>query len=104
MHECRDVQVDHLIERVDVSIEQACRPTHARVVDQSGDTGVRVQYLLHTVEMRTVVQVGSDDLDGAPSVSAKARRKCFEAFSATGNENEIVTSSGQPIRANGTNA
>ena len=54
--------------------------------------------------MSTVDQIGSDDFDGAPSVGAQARRECLQAFSAAGNENEIVTSFGQPIRTNGTNS
>ena len=58
---------------------------------------------LHAFEMCTVVQIGSEDFDGTPSISAKARRECFKTLPAAGDENEIVTSSGEPIRAHGTN-
>src|SRR5437899_11519780 len=69
----------------------------ARVVDQYSDAGVSALHLCDPRELRLVMQVGTDDLDGTPGVIGEACRQRLEPCAMARDEDQIMTATCQPI-------
>ena len=89
-HGHRGIQIDHAGHLFNVAVQQGRMCTHARVVDQQGDAGVRAQLLFHACQFIAVVQVGRQDFYRTAGASADAARQRVQLFAVAGDQDQVI--------------
>jgi hypothetical protein len=96
-----DVETDHVVHLLDVGVEQRRRGPDAGIVDEERDVRVRTQGRFDPCQIRLVVKVGCNRVDGTAGRASQALRQAGKTGLVAGDQDQVVTPMGQTVGING---